>query len=191
MNDFSYHTAKTSSDGTAHILSNIEGDIGFIPNIFAIVAESEQALSGLVSLNSAFRNSSFSPEEQQIILLATSTTNECVYCVAGHTAFSEDLNIPNEITNAMRDQMPTGIHNYDVLTRTVKQLIYFRGQVSEETIHAFLAAGFSKAQFIELVTGICIKTFTNYVSNALNVKLDDAFKPFAWQRPSEKKQQVA
>lgn len=191
MKDFSYHTAKSSPDGSEHILSNIERDIGFIPNIFAIVAESEQALNGLVSLNTAFNNSSFSPEEKQIILLATSTTNECVYCVAGHTAFSENLDISIESITAMRDQMPTGINRYDVLTRTVKQLIHFRGRVPAKVLSDFLNAGFSKAQFLELIMGICVKTFTNYVSNALNVKLDEAFKPFAWQRPSETKQQVA
>ncbi|KXI30960.1 carboxymuconolactone decarboxylase family protein [Paraglaciecola hydrolytica] len=191
MTNFDYHTPETASDVAASILSNIQDNVGFIPNIFALVAESECALQGLVALNSAFNASSFSAQEQQIILLATSTTNECVYCVAGHTAFSQNLDISNKIIKDMRDQQPTEIESFNVLANTVRQLIQGKGRVSSELIKHFFNAGFSKAQFLELVMGICVKTFTNYVSNSLSVELDDAFKPYTWQRPSDTRQQVA
>ncbi|WP_114325918.1 carboxymuconolactone decarboxylase family protein [Candidatus Colwellia aromaticivorans] len=191
MSDFIYHTTETSANEAAKVLSDIKEGIGFVPNIFAIIAESTPALRGLVTLNDEYSHSSFSAEEQQIILITTSTVNECIYCVAGHTAFAEKIKMPSEIITSMRNQESTANHNYNVLATTVRQLIEHKGRVSQEIINNFINAGFSKAQFLELVMGICVKTFTNYVSNALNVELDEAFKPYAWQRPSDVKQQVA
>jgi uncharacterized peroxidase-related enzyme len=191
MTDVIYHSTETSSDAVADVLSTIESDIGFIPNIFSVVAESEQALQGLVALSTAFNHSLFRAEEQQIILMATSVENECIYCVAGHSAFAESLNIPANIIAAMRNKQLTGTHDYNVLANTVRQLIEHRGQVAPDLISNFINAGYSKAQFLELIMGVCVKTFTNYVSNALNVQLDDAFKPFVWQRPSDINQQIA
>ena len=191
MNNFIYHTAETSSNEAASVLSDIKEKVGFVPNVFAIIAESTPALKGLVALNEAYSLSSFSAKEQQIILIATSTENECIYCVAGHTAFAESINMPTNIITAMRNQNSTTNQSYNVLATTVRQLIKHKGQVSPDIINNFIHAGYCKAQFFELVLGICVKTFTNYVSNALNVELDEAFKPYAWQRPSDKKQQVA
>jgi hypothetical protein len=33
--------------------------------------------------------------------------------------------------------------------------------------------------------GVSVKTFTNYVSNAVNLTVDDAFAPYRWQRPDD------
>lgn len=88
----------------------------------------------------------------------------------------------------MRHKENTNSHRYNVLANTVRQLVINKGRVSEDTLVSFIAGGYDQAQFLELVMGICVKTFTNYVSNALSVELDDAFKSYAWLRPSEKKQ---
>lgn len=191
MSDFTYHTTNTSAEDAAKILSKIQDAIGFIPNIFAVMAESDQAIQGLFALNSAFSTSSFSAEEQQVILLVTSAVNECEYCVAGHSAFAEKLAIPNSTIVAMRNNQAAENKHYNVLATTVRQLIQHRGRVPSEVISRFLTAGFTEAQLLELVMGICVKTFTNYVGNALGIKLDNAFKPYAWQRPSDSAQRVA
>jgi uncharacterized peroxidase-related enzyme len=191
MDNFTYHTKASAPADSAEILDSLEQGLGFVPNIFAVVAESSGALHGLAGLNQHFSQSSFSAVEQQIILMATSVENECVYCVAGHTAFAVSMEMPQEVINAMRQRQVTGIKTYDVLANTVRQLITHRGRVPAYVLTDFIAADFSKAQFLELVMGICVKTFTNYVSNALSISLDEAFSPFAWQRLSETTQKVA
>lgn len=185
MNHLIYHTIDSAPSESKEILNVINSTIGFIPNIFSVIANSSSALSGFVGLNTEFSQSSFTPQEQQVILMATSTENECVYCVAGHTAFAQKLNIPAEDISALRHQHNTSNKNFNVLTNTVRQLIINKGRISADILATFFAAGYTQAQFLELVMGICVKTFTNYISNALTVELDDAFKPFAWQRPSD------
>lgn len=96
MTKFTYHTIDTAPGDSKETLASLKSVMGFIPNIFSVVASSSSALSGLVHLTTKFSHSSFTPQEQQVILIATSTENECVYCVAGHSAFAKTLNISAE-----------------------------------------------------------------------------------------------
>lgn len=185
MINFEIHTFNTVPDQSRPPLMQVADSIGFAPNIFAATAESTPALSGLMAINDAFSNSSFTPEEQQVILMATSVANGCVYCVAGHTLMAKGLDIPEEVVSAMRNQQPISHPRYAILRRMVSQLIQYRGRIDEVIMSEFLEQGYSKAQFFELVLGISEKTFTNYVSNALSLTLDDAFKPYRWDRPKD------
>jgi uncharacterized peroxidase-related enzyme len=185
MTDFDIHTITTAPEKSSALLSGVKTSMGFIPNVFAVIAESPQALEGFISLNSLFGASSFTGEEQLVIQLAASIQNECVYCVAGHSAFADSLGVAQEGVCAMREGRVVENPRLQVLNHTVKELIQGGGQVSETVVSEFLAAGFSKAQFFEVVLGICVKTFSNYVSNALTVPLDQAFQAHAWERPSQ------
>jgi len=184
MNHFTIHSFDTAPAASKSLLEGLQVGIGFIPNIFSVTAESSLALESLVSLNNAFSESQFSPQEQQIILLATSTENECVYCVAGHSAFAKELNMAPTVVDAMRNKQSLTDTKLNALSNTVRQLVIHRGQISGQVMDDFLHAGYSEEQFFELVLGICLKVFTNYVSNALNVPVDKEFEAFSWQRPS-------
>jgi alkylhydroperoxidase family enzyme len=60
-------------------------------------------------------------------------------------------------------------------------LIQNRGHIEQSEVDRFLDAGFTQAQFIEVILGIALKTFSNYVSIALNIPLDAEFEKYAWQ----------
>jgi len=175
------HIIESAPKASVESLKAITKKLGFIPNVFAVIAESPSALAGFIALNSNFANSSFSDEEQQIIQLATSTENGCVYCVAGHTAFCHQLEVPEKTIDAMRDEQTLPNSRLNALNQFTKLLIREKGQVTGKDTRAFYAAGYTEAQFFELVMGICVKYFSNLVSNALTIPLDSAFQTYAWQ----------
>ncbi|MEH6358600.1 MAG: carboxymuconolactone decarboxylase family protein [Pseudomonadales bacterium] len=181
MNTPTLHTTASAPENSVASLQALENNLGFIPNVFAAIAESPNALAGLMALNSNFAESSFTGEEQQVIQLATSSENECGYCMAGHTAFSCQINMPEDITNAMRNKETVPNARLQTLNSLTKALIRKKGQVTEEDTRDFYAAGFTQAQLIELIMGICVKYFTTFVSNAFQLPLDDAFKAYAWE----------
>ncbi|MGY8790375.1 MAG: carboxymuconolactone decarboxylase family protein [Pseudomonadales bacterium] len=156
--------------------------MGFIPNVFAAIAESPQALEAFVRLNNSYQESTFTDVERQVILLATSTENRRVYCVAGHTGFAESLGIDKSLIEAMRNFESLTDIRLDALNKLVRALVSRRGQVKEE-LDVFYRAGYNKQHFFELVLGICLKTLSNYVSNALSMPLDVVLQPYAWERP--------
>jgi uncharacterized peroxidase-related enzyme len=187
MKNFNIYTIDTAPQESKALLENLQAGMGFVPNIFAVTAESSLALENLVRLNGAFAESHFSAQEQQIILLATSTENECVYCVAGHTAFAKQLDMAPSLVNDMRTKQTLEDPKLNALSTTVRQLVIQRGRINDRVMDDFLAAGYTKAHFLELVLGICVKVFTNYISNALTVPVDEQFEEFAWQRPSARR----
>ena len=52
--------------------------------------------------------------------------------------------------------------------------------VSEAEVEAFIDAGFTKAQVLEVVLAASLRTLTNYTNHIANVPLDAAFAPFRW-----------
>ena len=153
-NNFSIHSLDTANIGSKSLLEGLQAGLGFIPNVFSVIAESSLALENLINLSNAFSASQFSPEEQQIILLATSTENECIYCVAGHSTFSKQLSMAPDVVDAMRNKEPLSDKKLNSLSTIVRQLVIHRGQISEQVMDDFLQAGYSKEQFFELVLGI-------------------------------------
>ncbi|MDH4007182.1 MAG: carboxymuconolactone decarboxylase family protein [Desulfuromonadales bacterium] len=181
MKTFKTHTADTAPSASHTALQGVKENIGFIPNVFAAIAESPLALETFVALNGAFGESSLSPQEQQIVQLATSTENNCVYCVAGHTAFANQINMSQQDIDAMRKIRPLKDAKLQALNKLVRQMVKGRGRVSETDIEDFLSAGYTRQQFFEVIIGVCVKTFSNYVSIGLELELDAAFQTYAWK----------
>jgi uncharacterized peroxidase-related enzyme len=181
MKTFKTHTADTAPSASHTALQGVKENIGFIPNVSAAIAESPLALETFVALNGAFGESSLSPQEQQIVQLATSTENNCVYCVAGHTAFANQINMSQQDIDAMRKMRPLKDAKLQALNKLVRQMVKGRGRVSETDIEDFLAAGYTRQQFFEVIIGVCVKTFSNYVSIGLELELDAAFQTYAWE----------
>ena len=164
-------------------LQSMEDNIGFVPNVFSAIAASESALAAFVDMNNCFTNSLFSQIEQQIILLATSTENQCGYCVAGHTTFSEMQGIPKVYIEAMRNNQKLPNGKLEALNQFTRSLVINRGNVSDEHVKNFLSAGYKQSDVINLILGISIKTFSNLTSILMDIPLDAAFEKNKWSKP--------
>ena len=57
------------------------------------------------------------------------------------------------------------------------------GFVPETAVAAFLAAGYSKAQLLEVVGHVGLKTLANYTHALTGAPLDEAFQPQQWDAP--------
>ncbi|MFZ5558518.1 MAG: carboxymuconolactone decarboxylase family protein [Pseudomonadota bacterium] len=65
-------------------------------------------LKAYVTLKDLFDNTSLTPTEQQIVLLAASFQNQCEYCVAAHTVIAGMQKVPPGVVDAIRDGRPQG-----------------------------------------------------------------------------------
>lgn len=180
MDYFKLQNEHDVDQKNAEKLSELKADINFIPNVFLAIAASENGLASFIELNNQFSNTSFSDTEKQIILLATSTENQCGYCVAGHTTFSKWQEVPIEHIFAMRNYLPLQDKKLDVLNQFTRTLVRERGQLPESLIKAFFAAGYTQQNAIEIILGISLKTFSNLTSILMKIPLDAAFSENAW-----------
>lgn len=191
MTSFSIQTRESALIGSRDILAEIEDMAGFVPNVFGLIAISPVALAAIHSMNDFFRQSSFTPQEQEIIALVTSVENQCAYCIAGHTTFAGALSIDRKVIDDIRRSGETADNRIEALRHFVSLLVRQRGAVSVQEVDLFLAQGFTESQIFELIIGIATKVVTNFASKVAKIPVDDEFKANAWPNELERGQEQA
>lgn len=180
MSNFNVHTKESAAVKAAELLGNTEKAMGFIPNLLGIFAESPATLKAYLTLGQIFDESSFSSTERQVVILAASRFNECHYCIAAHSVIADLQKVPADVVEAMRNDQPISDDKLEALRTFTTAVVEKRGWVSEDDTSAFVAAGYTNAQILEVILGITFKTLSNYTNHITDTPLDDAFARQAW-----------
>ncbi len=185
MSIFKIHTKESAAFELSPLFDEKQNDLNFVPNIFAVIAESVPALNAYVEMSNYFDRCSFNTTERETIEIVTSIENGCSYCVAGHSAFAQMKKVPSHIIEALRENQPIDDPRIEALANFTRRMIRSKGQVSQKELILFFDAGFSQAQLIEVVLGISLKFLTNFISNASSLPLDAAFEPYEWSKSNQ------
>ncbi len=180
MSIFELHTRETAPEGAREDLAAVEEKYGFVPNIYGIFAESPAVTKAYISLTDLLASTSFSPAEQQLMLLTISATNGCSYCVAAHTMVGKKAQLGDDIIEAVRNDTPIADPKMAALHAFTRSFIEKRGWVSVEEIDTFIAAGYDKQQTLEVGLATALKTMSNYINHIAETPLDEVFAPAAW-----------
>ena len=156
---------------------------GFTPNVALVMGQSPVALNCYLSNLQAFGSTSFTPVEQQFVLLAVSIANRSPYSVAVHSSLAQQVGADPAALAAIRAGRPIPDVRLEQLRRFTEVATIKRGDVSDGELGAFLAAGFNQQHVVEVMFGIATKTFANYLQAVSKPELDAAFKPFEWSSP--------
>jgi uncharacterized peroxidase-related enzyme len=182
MTDFTVHSLESAPAASRPLLEGLQKAFGFVPNLFAVFAESPAALKGAIAMSEAFAKSTLSPAEQQLVALAVSVANDCPFCVAAHSTIAKRMAKADPAWVAatrMRAALPDV--KVDVLVSFVREVVEQRGFVSDAHVARFLAAGYTKAQLLEVLLGVGMKTFNNYTDHLAHVPLNEQFEAEAWK----------
>lgn len=182
--DFKLHTPDTAPEGAKKVLSQAKEAFGFVPNLLAIMGEAPALAKGYLALTEAFNETSFSPAERQLILLAASRENGCTYCVAAYSVMAEAENVSDEIIERFRDDKPVEDQKLEALRTFAKAVVKSRGWPSEKDTKAFFGAGYGKQQLLEVILGVGLKTLSNYTNHIADTPLDKPFQKAAWKQKS-------
>ncbi len=180
MSIFSIHGEQTAPEASRPILEGAKAKYGFLPNLLGGLAESPAALEALVTLSDIFDKSSLTPAERQVVILTTSAENRCEYCVAAHSTVAAMLKVPGDVIEALRDGRPINDERLEALRNFTETVVRKRGWADEDDVQAFLAAGFDRAQVLDVVLGVAFKTLLNYANHLIETPVDAAFAPRAW-----------
>lgn len=156
---------------------------GFVPNLLGTMANHPALLNnywqGSATLDA---NSTLTGQEQQIAYLAASYENNCHYCMAAHTSIGQMYKIDQSILDALREGREIPDTKLEALSQYVKATTVKRGRVSQQDIEAFLAAGYTQENVLEIITIVSLKVMTNYINYIAQTKVDAAFEPNAWKK---------
>ncbi|PIQ36538.1 MAG: carboxymuconolactone decarboxylase [Lysobacterales bacterium CG17_big_fil_post_rev_8_21_14_2_50_64_11] len=182
MAKFTLHTPESAPEAARETLAKVQENYGFLPNLLAGLAEAPTALHSYLALSEQFGKTALSAPEQQVVLLATSVINECQFCVAAHSYLARNVAKLDEASiKALRDGNALPDARLNALARFTRAVVSERGWVNGPALDAFLAAGFSKAQVLEVVLGVTTKTLSNYANHVLETPTNQQFAADAWQ----------
>jgi uncharacterized peroxidase-related enzyme len=166
----------------AERLRESQAKLGFVPNMYGVMANSPGLLDTYVHGYERFRAlSGFTPAEQEVVLLAVSRENGCTYCVAAHSFIADKMSgVPEAVTDAIRDGQPIPDARLAALHDFTRTMVIKRGLPDKADVDAFLGAGYSERQILEIVLAIAVKTLSNYANHLFHTPVDGMFAGRTW-----------
>lgn len=189
MIEFTAHTIESAPAASKATLEAVANVWGFVPKLHGILAESAVALEAYDTLFNLVSRSSFTPAEQQVAYLAINVFHGCEYCTAGHTYLALNAHLDEDAISALRDGRPIADPRLQALRVFAEAVVKERGFVGNAAVEAFIAAGFTKAQVLEVVTIIATKTISNYTNHLAHTPMETfmADPALKWTAPRNRR----
>lgn len=162
------------------VLDRAQKQVGFIPNMYANMANVPAVLDTYLHGYALFRrDSGFQPAEQEVVFLAISQVNGCRYCTAAHSMLADKKSgVPAEVLKAIREQTPIPDAKLSALHAVTQSMTRQLGKPDPETVRAFLAAGYQETHLMNIILAISVKVLSNYTNMATGTELDERFAAY-------------
>ena len=144
---------------------------GKVPNLYATIGYSANALSSYIAFVQAQAKSSFHGKEREAVYLIVSQLNGCEYCLASHTLSAIKFGWTEEETLLLRSGKFPDV-KWQAIYRMIQSVIENRGAVNQQTLIDFFATGYQEQALMDLMVLISIMSFTNYVYRLTNIPID-------------------
>ena len=170
---------NTLPDDLKKKILEVQDKSGFIPNVFLALAHRPEEFRAFFSYHDALMNkeSGISKGEREMIVVATSALNECLYCVVAHGAI---LRI-REKNSLIADQLATNYKKADITDRQRAMLDFavkvsrHANTISDEDIQALAQHGFSDQDVWDIGSIAAFFALSNRLANMANIRPNEEF----------------
>lgn len=172
------------TEKTKQTLHSIKAKNGFIPNLIGVLANKEQFLTYYVDNSKLNASLSLMPIEKEIVQLTVAHYNGCEFCVAGHSNLARKIaKMPENLLKFLlnkEDENQEIEEKYKILSVITILLLETKGDLrnlvgGEFYLNQFLKY-YDKLVLIEILLGISLATFTNYVNNLNRTEINEELK---------------
>ena len=160
MSIFKVPTKEEVTTVNQAIFDNLKKTLGFVPNLYATYAHSENALGNYLALSGA--KTSLNAKQKEVVNLAVSQANN-LFTVLAHTAIGK----MNGFNDAQILELRAGEASFDLkldaLAKSAKNMTENRGGTEIAVVEHFLNAGWTKENLIDTIVLVGDKTISNYL----------------------------
>ena len=157
----------------------VQEKAGFIPNIFLALAHRPNEFRAFFSYHDALMEKSegLTKAEREMIVVATSGINQCIYCVVAHGAI---LRI-REKNPLIADQVATNYRKADVTAKQSLMLDFAvkisqqANEVGEHDLQTLHDNGFSMEEIWDIGSIAALFALSNRLANMANIKPNPEF----------------
>jgi uncharacterized peroxidase-related enzyme len=180
---------EVPDDIKARILE-VQEKSGFIPNVFLTLAHRPDEFRAFFAYHDALmlKPSGLTKGDREMIVVATSGANNCVYCVVAHGAILRIY----EKNPLVADQVATNYRKADITPRQKAMLAFAMkvatasGTLEEADFEAVRAAGFSDEDIWDIGAIAAFFALSNRMANMIGMRPNDEFYLLG-RLPREKK----
>ncbi len=180
MNTFKVPTREQVAPVNQDIFDNLKKSLGFVPNIYATMAYSNNGLSRFLTYQNA--KTSLNNREKEAVNLVVSQINSCVYCLSAHTVIGKMNGFTDEQILDLRRGKSENL-KLNALVQLAADITKNKGNIKDELLTEFYKQGYTNENLVDLLLLISDKTVMNYLHNLTHIPVDFPLAPALSEEP--------
>jgi uncharacterized peroxidase-related enzyme len=161
-------------------VATIADKTGFVPNVFLALAHRPDELRAFIGMHDALMNKdtpALSKADREMIVVATSAANDCLYCVVAHGAV---LRIRRR-DSLIADQIATNYRKADLTSRERAMLDFAvtvatdSARVSDSDFDTLRAEGFTDDDIWDIGSIAALFAYSNRMANFASMMPNEEF----------------
>jgi uncharacterized peroxidase-related enzyme len=165
-------TIAAAPHASRELLEGVKQQLGLVPNVFRLAANSPAALQGYVGLLGALGKGALPAATHERIALAIAEFNACDYCLSAHTYLGKHVAKLDDSEIAANRNGASNDVKADAAVQFARKVAQLRGHVRDEDVRAVQAAGYTDGEIVEIVQHVALNTWTNYVNSVARTEID-------------------
>ena len=153
------------------ILDAVHKQLGVVPNMFRLIAQSPGALQGFVANNGAL-GKTLDVKTRERIAIAVAQVDGCDYCLSAHTYLGLNLAKITPEEAALNRKAQSGDAKANAAVSFAAKVVRERGHISEADVKAVREAGYSDGQIVEILAVTAENIFTNLLNVVAETDID-------------------
>jgi uncharacterized peroxidase-related enzyme len=157
----------------------VQEKAGFVPNVFLTLAHRPAEFRAFFAYHDALmeKESGLTKAEMEMIVVATSNSNACQYCVVAHGAILR-IRAKNPL---VADQVAINYHKADITPKQTAMLDFAMmvchdaGSVGDDDFEALRAHGFSDEDIWDIAGITAFFGLSNRMANVIAMRPNDEF----------------
>jgi uncharacterized peroxidase-related enzyme len=174
MKKFTVPSRDEVAPANQTIFDNLNKALGFVPNLYATMAYSENGLGRYLAYQNA--KTTLSNKEKEAVNLVVSEVNNCLYCKSAHTLIGKMNGFTDEQLLDIRLEKADNT-KLKALVKLAADITRNRGNANAALIDDFYAQGYTNENLVDLILQISDKAAMNYLHNLTKVPVDFPLAP--------------
>lgn len=174
MKKFTVPSRNEVAPANQAIFDNLNKALGFVPNLYATIAYSDNGLSRYLAYQNA--KTTLSNKEKEAVNLIVSQVNGCVYCQSAHTVIGKMNGFTDEQILDIRRGKATDT-KLNALVQLAKSITQNKGRADAVLVDNFFVQGYTNENLVDLILQVSDKVAMNYLHNLIQIPVDFPLAP--------------
>jgi AhpD family alkylhydroperoxidase len=161
---FRTHTVDSAPAASRPLMEATIAQFGLLAEPVARLAESPEMLDGFLHASHLFEACTLDPLSREVVVMTIATRNGCRFCINMHTGRLRQLGTAPELIKALRNEEPLETKRLEAVRQFTLRVLATTGEVPDEEINEFLAAGYNHRNALEVVLGIGTYTMSTFAN---------------------------